>query len=170
MAVAAQDPSQQQQQQGANGGGGGRENVGAILGIATAYQLLKQTPRARNQLKRVGIMPLLIKFVTADVTLLSCCCCCCCCFSCCCCCFSCCCYCSRSLSRNDGGFFILPQVAKQSWNFEDAEYLERCWLLLADIYIQVGSESSRLIDQSVFSRILPLRPSRAASTTWPPSC
>ncbi len=74
MAVAAQDPSQQQQQQGANGGGGGRENVGAILGIATAYQLLKQTPRARNQLKRVGIMPLLIKFVTADVTLLSCCC------------------------------------------------------------------------------------------------
>lgn len=58
---------------------GGRENVGAILGIATAQQLLKQTPRARNQLKR---------------------------------------------------------VAKHSWNFEDAEYLERCWLLLADIYIQ----------------------------------
>jgi hypothetical protein len=27
-------------------------------------------------------------------------------------------------------------VAKHSWNFEDAEYLERCWLLLADIYIQ----------------------------------
>lgn len=25
----------------------GRENVGAILGIATAYQLLKQTPKAR---------------------------------------------------------------------------------------------------------------------------
>ena len=59
----------------------GRENVGAIMGIATAYQLLKQTPRARNQLKR---------------------------------------------------------VAKHSWNFEDAEALERCWLLLADIYIQVG--------------------------------
>ncbi|CAB4063816.1 TTC21B [Lepeophtheirus salmonis] len=46
-----------------------RENVGAILGMATAYQLLKQTPKARNQLKR---------------------------------------------------------VAKYSWNFEDAEYLERC--------------------------------------------
>ena len=59
----------------------GRENVGAILGMATAYQLLKQTPRARNQLKR---------------------------------------------------------VAKHSWNFDDAEYLERCWLLLADIYIQSG--------------------------------
>ena len=58
----------------------GRENVGAVMGMATAYQLLKQTPRARNQLKR---------------------------------------------------------VAKHSWNFEDAEHLERCWLLLADIYIQV---------------------------------
>jgi len=22
------------------------------------------------------------------------------------------------------------------WNFEDAEYLERCWLLLTDIYVQ----------------------------------
>ena len=30
------------------------------------------------------------------------------------------------------------QVAKHSWNFEDAEYLERCWLLLADVYIQGG--------------------------------
>ncbi len=60
--------------------GNGRESVGAILGMATAHQLLKQTPRARNQLKR---------------------------------------------------------VAKHSWNFEDAEQLERCWLLLADIYIQV---------------------------------
>ena len=59
----------------------GRENVGAILGIAISYQLLKQTPRARNQLKR---------------------------------------------------------VSKHSWNFEDAEHLERCWLLLADIYIQGG--------------------------------
>ena len=49
--------------------------------MATAYMLLKQTPRARNQLKR---------------------------------------------------------VAKYSWNFEDAEHLERCWLLLADIYIQGG--------------------------------
>lgn len=68
MTVAAQDVQ-------------GRENVGAILGIATAYQLLKQTPRARNQLKR---------------------------------------------------------VAKHSWNFEDAEQLEKCWLLLADIYIQGG--------------------------------
>ena len=58
-----------------------RENVGAVLGLATAYMLLKQTPRARNQLKR---------------------------------------------------------VAKSSWNFEDAEQLERCWLLLADIYIQGG--------------------------------
>lgn len=59
----------------------GRDNVGAILGMSIAYQLLKQTPRARNQLKR---------------------------------------------------------VFKRGWNFDDAEYLERCWLLLADIYIQVS--------------------------------
>ena len=60
----------------------GRDNVGAILGMSIAYQLLKQTPRARNQLKR---------------------------------------------------------VFKRGWNFDDAEYLERCWLLLADIYIQVDT-------------------------------
>ncbi|XP_027210397.1 tetratricopeptide repeat protein 21B-like isoform X1 [Penaeus vannamei] len=58
-----------------------KNHVGAILGMATAYMILKQTPRARNQLKR---------------------------------------------------------VAKSIWNFEDAEYLERCWLLLADIYVQTG--------------------------------
>ncbi|KDR09588.1 tetratricopeptide repeat protein 21B-like [Zootermopsis nevadensis] len=56
-----------------------RDHVGTALGLATSYMLLKQIPRARNQLKR---------------------------------------------------------VAKNVWNFEDAEYLERCWLLLADIYIQ----------------------------------
>ncbi|XP_069686948.1 tetratricopeptide repeat protein 21B-like [Periplaneta americana] len=56
-----------------------RDHVGTALGLATGYMLLKQVPRARNQLKR---------------------------------------------------------VAKNVWNFEDAEYLERCWLLLADIYIQ----------------------------------
>ena len=32
----------------------------------------------------------------------------------------------------------LKRVAKHSWNFDDAEYLEKCWLLLADIYIQSG--------------------------------
>ncbi|XP_068085087.1 tetratricopeptide repeat protein 21B-like [Anabrus simplex] len=58
-----------------------RDHVGVALGLATAYMLLKQTPRARNQLKR---------------------------------------------------------VAKNIWNFEDAEYLERSWLLLSDIYIQNG--------------------------------
>ncbi|XP_042234768.1 tetratricopeptide repeat protein 21B-like [Homarus americanus] len=58
-----------------------KDHVGAILGMATAYMILKQTPRARNQLKR---------------------------------------------------------LAKAVWNFEDAEYLERCWLLLADIYVQTG--------------------------------
>ncbi|XP_063986982.1 tetratricopeptide repeat protein 21B-like [Diachasmimorpha longicaudata] len=56
-----------------------RDHVGPALGLATAHILLKQTPRARNHLKR---------------------------------------------------------VAKNVWTFEDAEYLERCWLLLADIYVQ----------------------------------
>ncbi|XP_075548739.1 tetratricopeptide repeat protein 21B-like isoform X1 [Dermacentor variabilis] len=58
-----------------------RDHVGAILGIATAQMILKQVPRARNQLKR---------------------------------------------------------VMKAPWNFGDAEYLEKCWILLADIYIQSG--------------------------------
>lgn len=55
-----------------------KEHVGPILGMSSAYILLKQSQRARNQLKR---------------------------------------------------------VAKHVWKFEDAEYLERCWLLLADLYI-----------------------------------
>ncbi|KAL3836422.1 hypothetical protein ACJMK2_021855 [Sinanodonta woodiana] len=56
-----------------------RENVGALYGMAAAYMVLKQTPRARNQLKR---------------------------------------------------------VAKSNWTIQDAEDLEKSWLLLADIYIQ----------------------------------
>lgn len=58
-----------------------KDQVGPILGVATAYTMLKQSQRAKTQLKR------LIKAV---------------------------------------------------WTFEDAEYLERCWLLLADYYIQSG--------------------------------
>ncbi|XP_054015603.1 tetratricopeptide repeat protein 21B-like [Hylaeus anthracinus] len=58
-----------------------RDHVGPALGMAMAHILLKQTPRARNHLKR---------------------------------------------------------VSKNIWTFEDAEYLERCWLLLADIYAQSG--------------------------------
>ncbi|XP_017891080.1 tetratricopeptide repeat protein 21B-like [Ceratina calcarata] len=56
-----------------------RDHVGPALGMAMAHILLKQTPRARNHLKR---------------------------------------------------------VSKNTWTFEDAEYLERCWLLLADVYVQ----------------------------------
>lgn len=56
-----------------------KDNIGAILGIATAHTLLKQSQRAKNQLKR---------------------------------------------------------IVKTIWTFEDAEYLERCWLLLADYYLQ----------------------------------
>lgn len=47
--------------------------------MAAAYMILKQQPRARNQLKR---------------------------------------------------------IAKAPWNMDDAEDLEKAWLLLADIYIQ----------------------------------
>ncbi|KAM7360843.1 tetratricopeptide repeat protein 21B-like isoform 2-T5 [Cochliomyia hominivorax] len=32
----------------------------------------------------------------------------------------------------------LKRLAKASWNFEEAEYLERSWLLLADIYINAN--------------------------------
>ncbi|XP_013391055.1 tetratricopeptide repeat protein 21B [Lingula anatina] len=58
-----------------------RDHVGALYGMAAAYMVLKQTPRARNQLRR---------------------------------------------------------IAKNNWNMQDAEDLEKCWLLLADIYIQNG--------------------------------
>ncbi|KAH9507420.1 Tetratricopeptide repeat protein 21B [Bulinus truncatus] len=58
-----------------------REHVGALYGMAAAYMVLKQLPRARNQLKR---------------------------------------------------------VSKSPWTIQDAEDLEKSWLLLADIYIQSG--------------------------------
>lgn len=32
----------------------------------------------------------------------------------------------------------LKRVARSNWTFEDAEYLERSWLILADIYVQNG--------------------------------
>uniref|UniRef100_A0A182WY98 Tetratricopeptide repeat protein 21B n=1 Tax=Anopheles quadriannulatus TaxID=34691 RepID=A0A182WY98_ANOQN len=32
----------------------------------------------------------------------------------------------------------LKRVAKNAWTFEEAEYLEKCWLLLADLYNQAG--------------------------------
>lgn len=56
-----------------------KESIGVILAMATAYTMLKQGQRAKNQLKR---------------------------------------------------------VVKTMWTFDDADYLERCWLLLADYYIQ----------------------------------
>lgn len=64
-----------------------KEHVGPILGMSSAYILLKQSQRARNQLKR---------------------------------------------------------VAKHMWTFEDAENLERCWLLLADLYIQSSKNDMAL--------------------------
>ncbi|KAM3929225.1 tetratricopeptide repeat protein 21A [Leptodactylus fuscus] len=58
-----------------------KENVSVLLAVAQAYMILKQTPRARNQLKR---------------------------------------------------------LSKAHWTLEDAEDLEKSWLLLADIYIKSG--------------------------------
>lgn len=55
--------------------------MSALLAMAQAFMILKQTPRARNQLKR---------------------------------------------------------ITKVAWNAAEAEDLEKCWLLLADIYIQSG--------------------------------
>uniref|UniRef100_A0A182Q0B7 Tetratricopeptide repeat protein 21B n=1 Tax=Anopheles farauti TaxID=69004 RepID=A0A182Q0B7_9DIPT len=57
------------------------EYIGAIYGMAVTHVILKQSQRAKNQLKR---------------------------------------------------------VAKHTWTFEEAEYLEKCWLLLADLYNQAG--------------------------------
>jgi len=56
-----------------------KDHIGSIYGMSAAYVMLKQSQRAKNQLKR---------------------------------------------------------IAKNVWTFEDAEYLEKCWLLLADLYIQ----------------------------------
>lgn len=33
---------------------------------------------------------------------------------------------------------VLKIVAKTAWKYEEAEYLERCWLMLAEHYIQSG--------------------------------
>ena len=55
--------------------------MGALYGMAAAYMMLKQHPRAKNQLKRLAKMP---------------------------------------------------------WNIEDAEDLEKAWLLFADIHIQTN--------------------------------
>uniref|UniRef100_A0A182SMF2 Tetratricopeptide repeat protein 21B n=1 Tax=Anopheles maculatus TaxID=74869 RepID=A0A182SMF2_9DIPT len=57
------------------------EYIGAVYGMAVTHVILKQSQRAKNQLKR---------------------------------------------------------VAKNVWTFEEAEYLEKCWLLLADLYNQAG--------------------------------
>ncbi|KAM3724846.1 Tetratricopeptide repeat protein 21B [Dirofilaria immitis] len=59
-------------------------NVGALLGSARAYLILKQMPKAKAQLKR---------------------------------------------------------ILSHTWTLEDADYLEKCWLLLVDIYINQNKNS-----------------------------
>ncbi|CAJ0597974.1 unnamed protein product [Cylicocyclus nassatus] len=68
-------------------------SVGAVLVVARAYMLMKQTPKAKALLKR---------------------------------------------------------VVGHSWTLEDADYLEKCWLLLADLYInQNKSEQANTILRTV---------------------
>ena len=45
-----------------------REHVGALYGMAAAYMVLKQTPRARNNLKRVSKNNWTIQVSRAHVT------------------------------------------------------------------------------------------------------
>uniref|UniRef100_A0A146LJV1 Tetratricopeptide repeat protein 21B n=1 Tax=Lygus hesperus TaxID=30085 RepID=A0A146LJV1_LYGHE len=35
---------------------------------------------------------------------------------------------------------MLKRMAKHPWSLEEADYLERCWLLLGELYIQAGSQ------------------------------
>lgn len=45
----------------------------------------------------------------------------------------------------------LKRISKNEWTFEEAEYLERSWLLLADIYIQAGKSD---IAADLLARVL----------------
>ncbi|GFN94693.1 tetratricopeptide repeat protein 21b-like, partial [Plakobranchus ocellatus] len=81
MEMCAGDSPPEAQAQNVELPGKKREHAGALYGMALAYMVLKQVPRARNILKR---------------------------------------------------------VAKSVWTIQDAEDLEKSWLLLADIYIQSG--------------------------------
>uniref|UniRef100_A0A1A9ZZ57 Tetratricopeptide repeat protein 21B n=1 Tax=Glossina pallidipes TaxID=7398 RepID=A0A1A9ZZ57_GLOPL len=78
-----------------------QDAVGPILGMATALVMLKQTHRAKNNLKR---------------------------------------------------------LAKVAWKFEEAEYLERSWLLLADIYINSNKWD---MSESLIARVLEYNKSSA---------
>lgn len=69
-----------------------QDNPGIIFGLATAHLLLKQTQKARTQLKR---------------------------------------------------------LIKWPWTLEEGEYLERCWLLLSDIYIQAGQNKMDVANELV---------------------
>lgn len=37
---------------------------------------------------------------------------------------------------------VLKRIAKLPWSLEEADYLERCWLMLAEIYISNGVQQS----------------------------
>ncbi|EYB97790.1 hypothetical protein Y032_0137g2024 [Ancylostoma ceylanicum] len=83
--------------QGTNNSGGRKgekvSSVGAVLVVARAYMLMKQTPKAKALLKR---------------------------------------------------------VVGHQWTLEEADYLEKCWLLLADLYInQNKSEQANMILRTV---------------------
>lgn len=41
----------------------------------------------------------------------------------------------------------LKRLIKSTWTLEEGEYLERCWLLLSDIYIQVGQSKTDVANE-----------------------
>lgn len=82
---------------------GQRDHVGALYGMAAAYMMLKQHPRAKNQLKR---------------------------------------------------------LTKAPWNMEDAEDLEKAWLLLSDIHIQTNKYDQAL---ETLNRVLTFNKVRMSS-------
>lgn len=118
-----------------------KNHVGAILGMATAYMILKQV-RSKSAVKLANyytefillqtVLVVVLIVLKWGIFILS----------------------LAYIEKNSHNLFDifyqwvcfqtprarnqLKRVAKSIWNFEDAEYLERCWLLLADIYVQTG--------------------------------
>ncbi|KAK9499031.1 hypothetical protein O3M35_003547 [Rhynocoris fuscipes] len=48
---------------------------------------------------------------------------------------------------------VLKRVAKLPWSLEEADYLERCWLMLAEIYINSGTQQAAQA-QDLLNRVI----------------
>lgn len=55
------------------------------------------------------------------------------------------------LKQNQKAKNQLKRVAKGTWTFEDAEYLEKCWLILAHLYVQAGKSD---MAQDLLERVI----------------